>query len=304
VSIYLGIDGGGSKTVCVLGNEKATVSSGVSGPSNVVRVGEQRARQSIAEAVDRACYAASVNPSQVEWTCMGAAGGARPETAEIVRRILREIVGGEIEVVGDMVIALEAALGSGPGVVVISGTGSIAYGRNANGQTARAGGWGYAISDEGSGHWIGRTAVSTIMLNCDAGREPALLAHFLRAWRLQTREQLIMTANSPKADFAGLVPAIVAAAQSADPIAHSILMRAGVKLATLAKAVITQLFPDGESPQVAMAGGVFGNAGVVRQVFYNNLRAAFPNVRLNQRVVHPVEGAFALARKAAKAAGT
>ena len=57
-------------------------------------------------------------------------------------------------------IALEAAFGSGPGVIVIAGTGSIAYGRNREGQTARAGGWGFAISDEGSGHWIGRTAVA------------------------------------------------------------------------------------------------------------------------------------------------
>ncbi len=92
----------------------------------------------------------------------------------MVRGTVSEIISGEvkpgkiktseIKVVGDNVIALEAAFGSGPGVIVIAGTGSIAYGRNRDGQTARAGGWGFAISDEGSGHWIGRAAVAAALV--------------------------------------------------------------------------------------------------------------------------------------------
>ncbi len=84
-------------------------------------------------------------------------------------------------------IALEAAFGSGPGVIVIAGTGSIAYGRNAEGQTARAGGWGFAISDEGSGHWIGRTAVAAAIgaWDEDPGQNVPLIEVLLKSWRLR-----------------------------------------------------------------------------------------------------------------------
>lgn len=303
MGVFLGIDGGGSKTSCVIGNETSTLGNGMSGPSNLVRVGEQRAREAITAAINQACTEAKVNPSQIERTCVGVAGGARPETAKVMRRILSEIVGGEIEIVGDMVIAMEAAAGSGPGVVVIAGTGSIAYGRNAAGQTARAGGWGFAISDEGSAHWIGRTAVAAVMRACDEGQHPSLLNPLMRAWHLETREQMIMAANaSPTADFAGLLPAIISAAESKDPIAHDVLAQAGAELSTLAKIVTAQLFRDGQQVRVATSGGVFRNAALVRRVFYNNLRLTYPQVLVSEDAVEAVNGALELARKGAKAA--
>jgi len=298
VGIFLGIDGGGSKTSSVIGDENSILGSGVSGPSNIVRVGEQRAREAIAAAINQACAAARVSPSQIERTCIGIAGGARPETAEVVRGILSEIVGGEIEVVGDMVIAMEAACGSSPGVVVIAGTGSIAYGRNATGQTARAGGWGFAISDEGSAHWIGRTAVSAVMRACDEGQRPVLRDSLMKAWRVDTPEQMIVAANAtPPADFAGLFPMVVSAAESGDSVAHNVLAQAGAELAKLCKIVIARLFREGEEVRVAMSGGVFRNATLVRRVFYNNLRLTYPNVVPSEDVVDPVKGALELARR-------
>ena len=137
------------------------------GASNLVRVGEAQARESLETAIGQACTVANLKPSQINRVCIGLAGAARPEISE--QRLWKAYVaetgripGGKppsikqspprSSVVGDMVIALEAAFRSGPGVIVIAGTGSIAYGRNRDGQTARAGGWGFAISDEGSGH--------------------------------------------------------------------------------------------------------------------------------------------------------
>jgi N-acetylglucosamine kinase-like BadF-type ATPase len=212
------------------------------------------------------------------------------------------MVGGEIEIVGDMVIALEAACGSGPGVVVIAGTGSIAYGRNAAGQTARAGGWGFAISDEGSAHWIGRAAVGAVMRAYDQGQSVALLTHIMEAWHVESREQMIMAANaSPGADFAGLLPAIISAAESADSIARDVLTQAGKELARLGKTVIGSLFREGEDVPLGIAGGVFRNATLVRQVFYNNLRLTYPRIVANETVVDPVKGALELARKGPQA---
>lgn len=300
MGIFLGIDGGGSQTACAIGDETSLLGSGSGDGSNVIRVGEAQARKSLASAIHQACAAAKITPKQIKRTCIGVAGGARPETTEIVRRILSELVSGEIEVVGDMVIAMEAASDGGPGVVVIAGTGSIAYGRNAAGQMARAGGWGFAISDEGSGHWIGRAAVTTVMRVCDEGQNGGLLENIMKVWGVITREQMIVVSNaSPPPDFAGLFPAVLAAADAGDPSAHDILARAGVELATLARIVISRLFADADTAPVAMSGGVFRNSALVRQVFYNRLRLECPNAVVNLNLVDPVKGALELARRAA-----
>ena len=230
---------------------------------------------------------------------MGIAGGARPEVADVVRTMLANIVSGEIEVVGDMVIAMEAAFGDGPGVIVIAGTGSIAYGRNAEGQTARAGGWGFAISDEGSGHWIGRAAVSASMRAHDNGTSSGVLVESIeKAWSVTTLEQFVATANGkPAPDFAALVPLVLSAAGAGDEIACEVLTRAGEELAEAAKIVIARLFGNAGSVPVAVSGGVFRNSEWVREVFYDQVRVSYPRVLANAASVNPVEGAVGLARR-------
>ncbi len=302
MSILLGIDGGGSKTSCIIGDENSVLGTGTSAGSNVVRVGEVRARKSLGAAIRHACAAADISPSRIEKTCVGIAGGALPEVAAVVRRLVSDFVSGEVAVVGDMVIAMEAAFGAGPGVIVIAGTGSIAYGRNSAGQTARAGGWGFAISDEGSGHWIGRSAVAAVMRTFDeAGADSAgrLLDGIMKTWGVTTREQLVVAANKSP-DFAALFPAVVSAAEAGDVTARMELTQAGGELANLAGIVIARLFGKRRAVPVAVSGGVFGNSAAVRQVFGKSLRAAYPHASLNTTVIDPVKGALALARKNAK----
>jgi glucosamine kinase len=303
VAIFLGIDGGGTKTSCVIGDETSVLGSGTAAGSNVVRLGEAKAREALSAAIRQACVAANITPAQIERTCVGLAGAGRPEISQLVRRLLAELVSGEIEVVGDMVIALQAAFGSGPGVMVIAGTGSMAYGRNASGNTLRAGGWGFSVFDEGSGHWIGRSAVAAIMRNFDetGDENSVLLDNVKKTWGLTTREQLILAANaSPSPDLPGLLAAVVSAADSGDAVARSVLTQAGTELARLAKIVIRRLFSDGAKVPVAMSGGVFSNCALVRQVFYNSLRSEYPDCPVNSTMVEAVRGALELARKGAK----
>ena len=237
MTYYLGIDGGGSKTTCAVGDDSTTLATATAGPSNVVRVGEAQARKSLYLAVRQACAAAGITPAQVTHTCIGAAGAARPEIAATVRRILAESLSSPIEVVGDMHIALEAAFGAGPGVVVIAGTGSIAYGRDPQGTIARAGGWGFAISDEGSAYWIGRSAVTAVLRVSDEegtrSRYPVeksskLGCALMKAWGVGSLDDLASTANStPPPDFAALFPAILASADAGDELAQKVLTQAG-----------------------------------------------------------------------------
>jgi glucosamine kinase len=301
MSFFLGIDGGGSKTSCLIGDEASVLGAGTAAGSNVIRLGERQARESLSAAIRQACAAAKITAAQIERTCVGIAGGARPEISGVVRGLLSEFVSGEIEVVGDMVIAKEAAFGSGPGVIVIAGTGSIAYGRNSDGQTARAGGWGFAISDEGSGHWIGRTAVAASMRAYDeAGAERAsgLLEDIMKAWSVTTREQVVVAANAaPPPDFAALLPAVLSAADAGDATACAVLIQAGMELSGLAKIVIGRLFDGAGIIPVAVSGGVFCNCALVRKTFYDSLRAECGQVQPTANIVDPASGALELARK-------
>ena len=299
MAIFVGIDGGGSKTSCVVGDENSLIGTGTSSGSNVIRVGERQARESLGAAIRQACVMANIRPAQIERTCVGIAGGARPEISAAVRRLLSEFISGEIEVVGDMVIAMEAAFGRGPGVIVIAGTGSIAYGRNSKGETARAGGWGFAISDEGSGHWIGRAAVAASMRAYDEAGDAStsvLLKGIMKLWDASPLEQLVVAANAAP-DFAALLPAVLSAADAGDATARAVLTQAGVELAALAKIVIGRLVADAETVPVAVSGGVFCNCALVREVFYDRIRAEYPRVLPNANVADPAIGALELARK-------
>jgi N-acetylglucosamine kinase-like BadF-type ATPase len=307
MAYYLGIDGGGTKTRCVLGDETTVLATAMSGGSNIVRLGETAAREALHTAVRQVCATVNISPDQISALCVGVAGAARPEIAATIRGILAELISEiaprvaltKIEVVGDMTIALEAAFGAGPGVIAIAGTGSIAYGRDANGHTARAGGWGFAISDEGSGDWIGRRAISAILSAHDQGLETALTARILQTWKLGTIDELVQQANStPPPDFPRLFPIVLHAADEGDSIARDLLADAGASLANLAAIVVRRLgchAPAATVP-VAMTGSVFRQSPHVRQVFYNTLQASFPGLDVCQDLVDPVDGALARAR--------
>lgn len=308
MSYYLGIDGGGTKTTCAVGDDAHLLASATAGPSNIVRVGELQTRESLHQAVRQACAAAGITPAQVALTCVGGSGAARPELADIVRAFLAEILSTPIDVVGDMQIALEAAFDAGPGVIVIAGTGSIAYGRNSQGKTARAGGWGFAIGDEGSAHWIGRAAVSAVLRASDpiddtsetrAPRPDSLAKALLNTWGVSALIDLARVANSvPPPDFATLFPAV---AGSKDELATQVLSNAGKELAHVAAVVMRRLFAlkeNGPIP-VAMTGGVFRHASSVRELFYNELRTLDARAEIDPQVVEPVEGALRLARRGA-----
>ena len=288
-----------------MGDESRLLATATAGPSNIVRAGESQARQSLQQSVRQACAAAGITPAQVSHTCVGGSGAGRPELAEIVRQSLAEILPTPIDVVGDMQIALEAAFDTGPGIIVIAGTGSIAYGRDRQGTTARAGGWGFAIGDEGSAHWIGRAAVGVVLRASDRTYEPAeniLRGRFAtalcKAWGVTSLHDLARAANScPPPDFAALFP-VVAASQ--DPLALQVLSNAGRELAEIAAVVVNRLFPKNETGPVpvAITGGVFRHAMLTREDFYNELRQLDPRVDINPRIVEPVEGALRMARRA------
>ena len=162
----LGIDAGGTKTVCQLANEDGEVlAEARRGGANLQAAGELEVEKVLHDVMEEALGDLDVRPSAI---CLGIAGVDRPEDARVVRGIMKRIgYMAKVLVVNDALVALEAGAPNQPGVVVIAGTGSIAYGRNAQNQAARAGGWGYMLGDEGSGYWIGRAALRAVLREAD-----------------------------------------------------------------------------------------------------------------------------------------
>jgi glucosamine kinase len=308
MSLFLAIDGGGTQTECVIADE-ASVLGHITAPSCKIQVvGEERARAVLQGAIREVCSLAGVNPREISRSCAGMSGISRADIRPLITEMMREVVSGEVQIVGDNAIAMEAAFGEMPGVIVIAGTGSIAYGRNQKGEQVRAGGWGAAISDEGSGGWIGRQAVASALRAADQGQgevqgnESALLAAIMRTWGANGPEALSRIANSvPAPDFAALFPAVLEVSNARDQLAADVLTRAGVELAQLARIVMQKLWPvrDEGRVRVRMAGGVFRHSALVRRIFFGALLAQRPDAAVNFVIVDPVIGALAMARRAA-----
>src|SRR5438552_5762453 len=157
---FLGVDGGQSSTAAVIGDELGRVIGiGRGGPSNHVGAAEGRAKfvSAIQECVNAACAQAGLDPLSARFTsaCLGFSGGPADKES-----IVNEILSSERTLVThDGLIALSGATAGQPGLIAIAGTGSFAFGRNAAGETARAGGWGYIFGDEGGGFYITRQAL-------------------------------------------------------------------------------------------------------------------------------------------------
>src|SRR5499427_6236688 len=232
--LYLGIDAGGTKTECAVSNGAELLGQAVAASCKLARVGAAQAPENLHSAIREACAAARVQPAEVKHVCIGLSGASIPENVSWAQETIREIIPeATIYVAGDHVIAHRAAFGTSPGVLVISGTGSIAFGRNQGGETARAGGWGPNVSDEGSAFWVGREAVAEALHAFDFGKSNGLLATIADCWKVAP-EEVIRLANSSEPKFSELAGPVVRAAEQGDAAARAITERAGKALANIA----------------------------------------------------------------------
>ncbi len=298
MQFYIGIDGGGSKTDFALGDATRELARAAAPSSKIQRVGREAAYDALQRGIDELLRKANVQRSEVSRSCIGISGGELNETRTFLARTLAQLLPGQNIIFGDHVIAHAAAFHGGPGVLVISGTGSIVYGVNEQSQAMRYGGRGPQISDEGSGYWIGRQAVSLAVSGDDFGKDVPLLAQIMQKWELTNTPDVIGRANQqPGPDFAALFPIVEKAAAAGDDMACEILRDAGRELAGLATTVIHRLWPGSERVRLAAAGGVIRNSSELRQSFERELTAKRGNLEFIQEISDPVLGALLIARK-------
>ena len=199
----------------------------------------------------------------------------------------------------DAAIALNAAIGNAPGILVISGTGSIAYARDEKGGVLRSGGWGTAYDDAGSGYDLGRRAIIAALRDYDGrGHRTVLGARICRALQLRDITQVILKPLTSQ-DIATLFPVLLKAAQHGDAVARFMLDVAAHDLSDLAFALIDRLGWKRRTFPVVCAGGIFSASARVRKTFSLSVRNIAPGARTILLRKQPVEGAIALARELA-----
>jgi len=284
------------------GGELQTVGRGEAGSSNPQAAGWPTALDNVQWAIDRALLAAGAGRTPVRAACLALAGTGRDADRQRVQAwAQRSGFSERVLVAHDALPVLAAGTPAGVGVALIAGTGSLAFGRNATGRTARAGGWGYLIGDEGSGYTIARQALQAAARGWDGcGPQTALGDRLLAELGLTQPGELVHAVYGRQQDrhwLAGLARVAIQAAGEGDPVAEQILSAAAADLAAMGCAVAKQLgFQPGPRPlHLAMAGGLLVNAAPLRERVIQILReGAFPQVEARM-VPEPVAGAVRLA---------
>lgn len=300
--LYLGVDGGGTKTHAVIIDERQRVAGkGLAGPSNPLRVGIACAATAIREAIDIACAAAGAERAGILAAKVGLAGVRRGDLRVRMREALTGLGIRVLDVVTDADIALFGATGGAPGIVLIAGTGSVCCGTNARGVHLCAGGWGPLAGDEGSGSWIARRALQAVAQASDGrGPQTALSQAALAYFDAATMDELALAIYAPSMTnerVAGLCRHVIEAAQAGDEVARGIIMQAGRELGAAAVAVISHLRMNRERFQVAYVGGVFAAGRLVLDSLCEEIAAVAPAAEVVQPKLPPAIAAARMAHE-------
>jgi len=294
----LGIDAGGSKTIALLADEEGRiVGEGRAGAANLQTEGELEVEKILHTVIERATDGRPVSPAAV---CLGMAGVDRQDDALIIRDVMRRLgFRTNALIVNDALIALVAGAGSSPGVVVISGTGAIAYGVSHHGVAARAGGWGPTLGDEGSGYWIGRRALAAVMRDVDGrGPQTDLTRLVLRHLSLERPEELVAEVyHQPQArrTIASLGTVVDGAREDGDPVAIDIMANAADELALAAASVIARLDMRGERFPILLAGGMLRESVWLSAELRRRMAEVAPRASVGPLTHEPAIGAVRLA---------
>jgi N-acetylglucosamine kinase-like BadF-type ATPase len=297
--LILGIDGGGTKTLAWLaeaGSPDKTLGTGVAGPSNQRAVGPMVAMRNLERAVESAFESAGIARQTVQSACLGLAGADRSSDRSVVERWADETgLATKLIVVNDALPLLYVNPLSGEGVALICGTGSLAYGRHSSGRTARAGGWGYLLGDEGSAYAIGRAVLTAVLRSFDGCEQHTKLKDdVLTSLGISAVPDIVPAvygAEVPRAVIAELAPLAFSAFEAGDPVATEILREAVRQLALMVDAVTGRL--ELKDLPLVLSGSVL----LHQQNFRSAVLSELDERRFSQVVLatDPVQGAVRLA---------
>ncbi len=294
MSVVLGIDGGGTNTRAAIAADGKIVGSGQSGSIKRLRVGAEIAEANLRTVLKEAFAGAGLKG--VDAACCGVASASMPGIPEWITAVLNDFGVARSEVVGDHIIALDAAFQGGPGILQIAGTGSNCVGRAPDGTLETAGGWSSRLGDEGSGYWIGVNSIRRALHARDREEPCQIIPAVMKIWGTKDMDEFIdLGDGTPPPDFAALAPAINELAEAGDPVAVGVLEQAAIDLVDFVLLVRSKLRRKhkiaGEVP-VAWTGSVIAKMELVRKRFVSGLHAAAPEMPIGDEEVVALHGAI------------
>lgn len=302
IPLVIGVDGGGSRTRVVLADARGAVLARTEGPATALAPGDEADAAEIIRALIGDVLAMAERTDTRPAVCVvGVAGAGQERAAQALwSQLATRRVADDVSVQADATIALEDAFGDNAGVLLIAGTGSVAFARSPDGHLERCGGWGPNIGDEGSAAWLGRRALSVITAAHD-GREPetALTGAVLTALELETIDELIpWAAEATPSTFATLAPVVVQVASGGDLRANALISLCVEELVLHVRTMARRCFVDERAAvPVAFAGGLLGKGSLVRKRLEHRLKSAVPGAAVRTEDVDAARGAVRKARK-------
>lgn len=304
MNVVLGIDGGGTRTRASIRQGQQVLAYAENGSIKRLRVGAEAAEENL-RALLREVYA-QAGVKAVQAASAGVASATMPGVSDWIEAVFAEFSVARSEVVGDEVIALDAAFKGGPGILQIAGTGTNCIGRAWDGSRESAGGWSSRLGDEGSGYWIGLHAVRRALRAFDREEPCGILKRVGEIWGTASLEDLVNLGDStPGPDFAALAPAISELAQQGDAVALGVLQQAAedlVESVLLVRAKLRRKHGIDREVPVAWTGGVVEKMELVRERFFAGLKAAAPLMPVATEAVVSLEGALWRAERLAEKA--
>jgi N-acetylglucosamine kinase-like BadF-type ATPase len=303
-SYFIGIDGGGTKTFAVISDEKGNLlASSRRESSNYLQVGIDKCRENLIGMSQELCKSQGIDLMTLDYSVIGLAGAGRQDDREIITRALIEggLTDSQFVVTPDYTPALAGGAFGEAGVIVISGTGSVVFGIDEQGNQQRAGGWGPLMSDEGSGYDFGKQACRMIMRAFD-GRGPAtsMTEKVLKFLKMDVPTSLVkwsLTEGTQKNNVAALAPFVFEAAKEGDKVALSVLESEVDSIVEMVGAVAKAIKLTDKSFKIVLAGGNFGHQPEFVSMLREKVKSVAPQATADLPRFEPVLGAVILALK-------
>lgn len=297
----IGVDGGGTKTEFVLLDYSGNVIGRAKGDStNYQAVGGEKLKEELLKGFNSLISSTNVASNKIEHIFLGLAGAGREsDRKEIVGLFNDGEFNKKIAVDSDAMVALAGAFGTGPGIIIIAGTGAICFGKNREGKIVRSGGWGYLLGDEGSGYFIGREAIIAALKDLDGrGEKTKLKSSLEKHFNLSVMDQIIPQIYQNRIDrvaIADLAPIVFEHAGQGDAVAEEIIRRTGKELGILAKAVALRLNFESDEIKVALIGSIFKQKEILINEISKELYEVSWNLEISEPMFAPQYGAALLA---------
>ena len=304
----IGMDGGGTKTAANIADLEGNIlAQHVAGPSNFQIIGVDKAARTIFLLIRECCKSVGATPGEIRAMTIGLTGAGRPNDQQRMAEGLQKIAASKrtklrkVRIESDARIALEGAFKGSAGIILIAGTGSIAFGKDENGKVHRVGGWGRILGDEGSGFFMGRYALTAVCRDLDGRSASTILTTMIgKKLSMKSATDIITAVYKNNFDIATVAPLVLDAAEKNDPVALEIVQRASSELTEHVRALLPKLQPDvnekvRKNVPLSFVGGLIANETILSRSLGEQISLSLPHVKIIPPMSPPVYGAVVMA---------